>query len=257
MEIEDKLIIAKLMDKLKITKTRNKITNTEFLTIYQKNTIKKELNRIKFKNYILFGGYEGAEAESLIIYPEKLDIEVVQNNLENIIKAIRIVLPKELIGKYTHREYLGMCMKTGLNRNRIGDIIVHEEKAYIIVLEENAKYIAEFLKDLNVFNKAEVDVINYSEIELKEAEFKEIKITLSSMRLDNVVSEIAKTSREKASKMLLAEKVFVNSKLETKQTKIVKEKDILAIRGSGKFIIDEIIGNNKKGKTIVNIKQYK
>lgn len=257
MEIEDKLIIAKLKDKINISKTRNKIVNTEFLTIYQRDIIQKELNRNKIKNYIFFGGYEEAEARALIIYPEKFDIDIVNRNLENIIKAVKIKLPKEVKGKYTHRDYLGAVMKTGLNRNRVGDIIVFEDTAYIIVLNENAEYIKDFLKDLVRFSKAEIEVINYTEIEVKELEFEEIKIAVSSMRLDNVVSEIAKISRGKAEELLLAEKVFVNSKVETKSAKNVKEQDILAIRGKGKYIIDKTIGSNKKGKDIVIVKKYK
>src|SRR5699024_2440574 len=140
MQIEDKLIIAKLMDKIKICRTRNKIVHTEFLSIYEKQIIQKELNRNKIKNYIFFGGYEGAEGEILVIYPEKLGKDIAEKNLKNILKAIKIKLPKELEGKYNHRDYLGCVMKTGLNRNRIGDIIVHEDGAYIIVLKENAEY---------------------------------------------------------------------------------------------------------------------
>lgn len=257
MEIEEKLIIAKVMDKIKLSKTRNKIVNTEFLTTYQREIIQKELNRNRVKNYIFFGGYESAEGQILIIYPEKFDINIVEKNLENIIKAIKIELPKELKGKYTHRDYLGTVMKTGLNRNRIGDIIVFQDKAYIIVLNENAEYIKEFLKDIRRFNKANIDVINCNDIEIKETEFEEIKITVSSMRLDNVVSEIARISRGKAEELLMQEKVFVNSKLETKASKSVKEKDILAIRGKGKFIIDTTIGSNRKGKSILIIKKYK
>lgn len=112
MEIEDKLIVAKLRDKLNLSKTRNKIVTTEFLTIYQKEMIKKELNKIKFKNYLFFGGYEGAEGEALIIYPEKFDINIVQNSLKNTIKAIKVELPKELYKTYSHRDYLGAAMKT-------------------------------------------------------------------------------------------------------------------------------------------------
>lgn len=257
MDIEDKLILAKLMDKINLSKTRNKIINTEFLTIHQKDIIKKELKRIKYKNYIFFGGYEEAEAEILVVYPEKLGLQIAEKNLSNVIKAIQIILPKETAEKYTHRDYLGAVMRTGLNRNRIGDIIVYKNKAYIIVLDKNAKYIAEFLEGLTMFSKAQIEIIYYNQIEIKQPEFEEIRITVSSMRLDNIVSEIAKTSREKAGKMIGEEKVFVNSKVETKITKTVNEKDVLAIRGSGKFIIDEIIGTNKKGKTIINIKKYK
>ena len=153
MEIEDKLIIARLMDKIKICKTRNRIVNTEFLTPYQREIIQKELNKMKIKNYLFFGGYKDAEGQILIIYPEKLELEFVQKDIDNILKAIRIRLSKEVVGKYNHRDYLGALMKTGLNRNRIGDIIVHEDGADVVVLKENADYIVRFLKDLVRFNK--------------------------------------------------------------------------------------------------------
>jgi len=54
MEIENKLIIAKLMDKINLCKTRKRVVNTEFLSNYQKNIIKKELNKNKIKNYLFF-----------------------------------------------------------------------------------------------------------------------------------------------------------------------------------------------------------
>lgn len=54
---EEKLVIAKLNDKIKFCKTKNKVVNTEFLNMYQENIIRKELQRIKFRNYIFTGGY--------------------------------------------------------------------------------------------------------------------------------------------------------------------------------------------------------
>lgn len=257
MQNEEKLVIAKLMDKVKICKTRNKIVNTEFLTIYEKEIIQKELNSLKIKNYLFFGGYEGAEGQILVMYPEKFDKDIVNKNLSNIIKAIRIKLPKELEGKYNHRDYLGCLMKTGLNRNRIGDIIVHKDEAYIIVLEENVLYIYEFLKGIIKFNKSQIEVINFYDIKMKEQEFEDMKIRVSSMRIDNVVSEITRLSRSKTSELLAQEKIFVNSKIELKASKVVQEGNIVAIRGKGKFLIGEIVGDNKKGKSLVLVKKYK
>lgn len=56
------------------------------------------------------------------------------------------------------------------------------------------------------FSKSKIEKIDYTEIELKPAEFEETKITVSSMRLDNIVSEITRTSRKKAEEMLLRRK---------------------------------------------------
>ena len=76
------------------------------------------------------------------------------------------------------------------------------------------------------------------------------------MRLDNIVSELAQTSRSKASEILTNQKVFVNYECETKNTKIVKLDDLITIRGKGKFKITKIIGNTKKGKMNIMVQYY-
>jgi len=73
---DEKLIIAKLNDKIRICKTKNKIVNTEFLNIHQENIIRKELDIIKEKEYLFTGGFEEAESKLLVIYPV-LDINNV------------------------------------------------------------------------------------------------------------------------------------------------------------------------------------
>ena len=129
---EEKIILAKLNDKIRLCKTKNKLVNTEFLNMYQENIIRKELERIKAKNYILTGGYSEAESKILIMYPEKITEEIAKENITNIIKVIKIQLPNEQKGKYQHRDYLGTIMQFGLERERIGDIIVYEDEAYVI-----------------------------------------------------------------------------------------------------------------------------
>lgn len=81
------------------------------------------------------------------------------------------------------------------------------------------------------------------------------KIRFSKNRIIN--SEfLIKTSRKIAQEFLEDEKVSINYTVETKATKGIKEKDILIIRGKGKFIVDEFLGKNKKGKKIIRIKKY-
>lgn len=193
----------------------------------------------------------------LILYPDKLTEDVARNTVENIMKAIRIVLPNEQIGKYQHKDYLGTIMQFGLVRERIGDILVYENCAYIMVLQENAQYIKDSLITTKNFKKAKIDIIDIGEIEVKTPEFDVFKITVNSLRLDNFVSEIGKLSRSETSKLIESEQVSVNCKAETRQSKIVEKGDILIIRRKGKFIVDEFGDVNKKGKQVVMIKKYK
>ena len=211
---EEKLILAKLNDKIRLSKTRNKIVNTEFLNMYQESVVRKEIERIKLTNYIFTGGYAEAESKILIIYPDKLTEQIINQNIKNIIKAIKIELPNEQKGKYQHKDYLGTIMQFGITRERVGDIIVFDDKAYIIILQENAQYIKDSLITTRKFKKSNIEIIE-------------------------------------------GELVSVNGKIETRQSKTVETGDILIIRRHGKFIVDNFLNINKKGKQIVIIKKYK
>lgn len=255
--LEERLLIAKLTDKIKESKTKNKIVNTEFLNMHKKNIVQKELNRLKEKNYVFFGGYENANSELLIIYPQKFPAEIVEDNIKDIIKAIRIKLPKELVGKYEHRNYLSAVMMQGLERERIGDIIVHDDEAYIIVLKENAEYLKNSLQNLTRFRKSIIETIDYTDIKIKPQEFEEFNIKVASNRIDAMVAEIVKTSRSKAEQYIDDKKVSINYQEESKYTRSVKENDVIVIRGKGKFIIDKIGEKNQKGRLMIRIKKYK
>lgn len=254
---EEKIILAKLNDKIRLCKTKNKLVNTEFLNMYQENIIRKELERIKAKNYILTGGYSEAESKILIMYPEKITEEIAKENITNIIKVIKIQLPNEQKGKYQHRDYLGTIMQFGLERERIGDIIVYEDEAYVIALSENAQYIKDSLQTTKKFKKSKIEIIDIVEMKVKKPEFEEIKISVNSQRLDNFISEICKISRSETTRLIASELVSINCKIETKQTKTVEIGDVLIIRGKGKFIVSDFLDINRKGKQVVIVKKYK
>ena len=96
---EDKLLIAKLFDKITITEKQNKITYTNFLDLYQKKLLEKVLKEIHKENGIFFGGYETAERTVLSFYPEKLEGISIERLSKEILEVVRINLPKESIRK--------------------------------------------------------------------------------------------------------------------------------------------------------------
>ena len=109
---EDKLLISKMLDKIELSKSKNKIENTDFIDMYQKHLLEKILKQEKVENYIISGGAEDTERNIIIFYPEKLKT-VAEINYKKIlpIVCIRINLPKEMYGKYSHRDYLGALTK--------------------------------------------------------------------------------------------------------------------------------------------------
>lgn len=254
--IEDKLLIAKLQDKIKYCKNRNRIVNTEFLNLHQKKLIHNKLNELKIKNYIFHGGFEEAENKLLILYPEKLNEEIVLNSINEIINVLKITLPNEQVGEYEHRDYLSAAMRLGLERERIGDIIVYDNEAYIIVLKENAEYIKNSLQEFTRFKKSKIEIIDVNEIKSKSPELIPIEIHVSSNRLDSIVSEIARTSRSKAEELIKNERVSINCKYEYKCSKQVNVGDIIIVRGSGKYILDDIKENTRTRRLTIMLKKY-
>lgn len=115
----NKSLYSRIDDKIKLSKTKNKILYTDFLNNIEINKVSKYLSKIKFKQYVLFGGFENAERKICVIYPEKFSEDMVEKNYEKIVSVIRINLPNENKGKYTHKEYLGGMMKLGIDRRKV------------------------------------------------------------------------------------------------------------------------------------------
>lgn len=255
-EKDDKILLAQIMDKIEMVEKKNKIEYTDFLDLAQLELAQKFINKIKIENFICYGGFELAERKIIVFYPEKFNSIVVEKNLANIVQIIRVELPNDLKGKYTHRDYLGAVIKLGVERRKVGDIIVDNNGADIIVDKDISKFLFENLSSLTRFSKSTITIQNIEDLRAVEIKKEEIEIIVSSLRLDNVISEFARCSRNKALDIINTERVFVNFECETKKTKQIKMGDMVTIRGKGRFFIKEIAGQTRSGRTVIIIEKF-
>ncbi|MBR3256034.1 MAG: hypothetical protein IKF97_07540 [Clostridia bacterium] len=253
---DDKILLSFILDKIKFVTTKNKIENTNFLNMQQIDLVEVFLKKIKYTNYILWGGYETAERKVLILYPDKLNENMVSKNYSKIMNIVRIKLPENEYGKYSHRNYLGAIIKLGIEREKVGDILVSDEGADIIVLNDISKYLMQELPMLKRFESSNIIEEKIEKLNKVEPKVELIKIIVPSARLDNFVSDLAKTSRTKAIEIIKNERVFVNGKLELKTSKQIKENDIITIRGKGRFVVKEFSGTTRSGRTIAIIERF-
>lgn len=247
--MEDKIFASKIRDKIKQYIATKRSVNTTFLDMSELGIAQSILKSQKGIDYYISGGYIDAEMKMLILGDS-------EENIDEYIKCVEINLPEEVYGKYLHRDYLGTIMSLGFERNRVGDIIVLDTKAYVMVCSDLADYVQYMLTQDKKFKKAKIDIIPCSSIQDFKRKFEMKTITLNTPRLDSIVAQLANTSRTNAEKLLNLGKVFVNCIQETKSTKLVKEKDVLVIRGIGKFEIEEFGGENRKGKLVLKVKKY-
>jgi len=253
---DEKMLLAQILDKVKFVETRNKIEYTNFLDMHQLSLVQNFLNKIKLSNYIFWGGYEEAERKILIIYPEKFDLKMVEKNYNKIFKIIKIELPNDEKGNFSHRNYLGGIIKLGVKREKVGDILVQDDGADIIVLHDICEFLLQELATLTRFEASNITEENIQNLRKIEVQMEEIKIIVPSLRLDNFVSDLAKTSRTKAVEIINNERVFINAQCQTKTSKEVKVGDTVTIRGKGRFIIKELVGNTRSGRFVVLIEKY-
>jgi len=107
--------------------------------------------------------------------------------------------------------------------------------------------------------KGYANIINIDELQnLRKPEIQKeiIKIIVPSLRLDNFVSDLARTSRSKAVQIIEQERVFVNGQNEKKSSKQIKLDDIITIRGKGRFVVKAFDGTTRSGRTVVVIEKY-
>lgn len=253
---EDKILLAQILDKIEFSKQKEKLECTDFLDMYQISLVKSFMKKIDFERYILYGGFENAERNLLIIYPDKYTIEMIEKNYSKLIKIIRITLNDEEKGKYCHRNYLGGIVKLGIKREKIGDILVADDGADILVKEEMSNSLKQELATLTRFESAKFELIELESLRKQEIKVEELKIIVPSLRLDNFVSDLAKTSRSKAVQIIDSERVFINGQNETKVSKQVKLGDVITIRGKGRFVVKQFSGSTRSGRTVVVIEKY-
>lgn len=249
---EETMLVASILDKISFSKSRNTYQTYYFLDLAQQLMVSDILEKRKEITCILYGGYENAERKKFFVIPEKFDKNKVY---EEKMCIIRITLPKELYNTFEHKSYLGAIMKLGLKREEIGDIIVREDGADIIISRTVEAFLLNNLKDLTRFQKAKIESVSIEDLKYIEPKKEIFKINIPSMRLDAIVGELARCSRNEANKIIAEERVFVNFKEELVGSKIIKEDTYITIRGKGRFKVLKIIGTTRSNRLSVEIEK--
>ena len=144
----------------------------------------------------------------------------------------------------------------GIDRAKIGDILVDDNGADIYVFRVNTSYIIQGLSELTRFRKSRIEEIDIIKARKKTNNFEELSIIVSSMRVDNIVAELVSSSRNKAVEFIENERVLVNYDIISKNSKMINYGDIITIRGKGKFIFDALVRNTRGDRLVVGVRKY-
>ncbi|MBQ7059403.1 MAG: hypothetical protein IJM83_08930 [Firmicutes bacterium] len=253
---DDKWLIAHLTDLCDQAEKGAYLTVSDFLDEREQSLLSRSFREGRLSVSLwMYGGAPECERKVACFYPDFLsenreELLMVQLRLIRVTALDQRFLPKEL----THRDYLGALMGLGVKREKIGDIRIGEESAYVIVKEEIASFICE---ELTSVGKALVDTKVVAWTTLPAAESGTLSvISVSSFRLDQLVSRGFNLGRTDASKWIAAGLVFRNGEAIMQPDKTVMIGDKITLRRKGKIILKEDKGVSKSGRHQVLIEKY-
>lgn len=240
----------RFLDMINWVRKRKQEKSTDFVEPPVLTKLMEMMKNEKDVRFLVSGGYEGAERQLIVLYPDFLS----EDEIDIPISAIKITgdFEKESI---THRDVLGSVMALGIKREKIGDILVDADKCHVIVKKEMADYIAHNLFRIGRTNIDTAEV-NINEVIPAEKKFREIQAVVASLRLDSIASTAFSTSRAKMQNFIKSGFVKVNWVDVLDSDYMVKEGDVISFRGHGRAIFDAVKGITKKDRIVVLIKKY-
>lgn len=192
-----------------------------------------------------YGVFEEAERRVLIF-----------NSNDNFgVKVIKIENRNKFIS-LSHRDYLGGVLSLGIKREKLGDFIVKDDICYFPCKEEIALYL---INNINTIGntKVNVNLVNKEAYKLITIDYDDLVIEVPSLRLDAVVSELIKGSRNESAGMIKRGAVLYNYSVSNDKSRVISLNSVVTIRGYGKYKIVDKIGETKKGNIKIYIKKYK
>ena len=249
---EERLLLARTLDKLELARTRNIPSHTGFLSPQERTSVENLLNASGHPSHLFFGGFEGAERTLCAFLPEWLEGEDWLADPESCpIRALRCTWSG---AKLTHRDFLGAILGQGITREKVGDLLVRGDSCDLVILRELEDYL---LLNLDSAGRARLKVspIPLDRLEPPEVRVRTIRDTVATPRLDAVAASAFSLSRSRAADLISSGRVQLNYRECVKPDRTVEEGDTISCRGLGKCKVKKLGGLSKKGRVMVELER--
>lgn len=248
LDKSDELLQAKIENMISIAENNYYPKFSFFLDNHQKSLADQVLKREHCTSYQYFGGFADSERSMLGVFPEYMEVTISEFPLQ--ILEFRFNKNYSL----THRDFLGSLMAQQIRRETIGDIVVAEGIANVAVCEDIVPYLMNNISKIGRVGVS-IQAIEKPSVE-KVQEFQELTGTIASLRVDAILALLTRLSRTKGLELIEAGRVSVNYMEVDNPSFIIKPKDIIAVRGYGKFILSEDIRLTKKNRLFVTVYKF-
>ncbi len=247
---EEREVVARVIDLGEMAIKNRAPRVTGFYDPYRIHLVTRVVNSIPGLSVGVDGGYPVAERSRALIFPGNLDQEELDFGL-----AFIEIKGNFRFARVTHRDYLGALLGLGIQRDKLGDILVGEDGARVVVASEVAGYITGGLASVGR-TRVSVREIQREELDPPAPRVKEIKATVQSLRLDALAAQGFGLSRSKIAREITASKVYLNWRPCQDPSARVDPGDVISVRGRGRVEVVDTAGKTKKGRTSVILKRF-
>lgn len=163
-------------------------------------------------------------------------------------------LSKKFAETLTHRDYLGSLIGLGIERDVLGDILLHDGEAYLFALESIAPYLTEHLSKVRHTNVSVTPVEKppVQSVALPDA----AEFVVAAERLDALVAAVYKLSRSEAARLFEKGLVSLDGRVIEKPSAFLHSGSMVSVRGYGRFLYEGVVGDTRKGRLRIRARVY-
>ena len=138
MEKEELLLAKRFADLSRQAQQKNIVVFSDFLNLNELNIFRQQIPEL-YSGYECFGGYGSSERQMVAFLPDALCYD-----WHFPIACLKLTpVNARFAENLSHRDVLGSLMNLGIERSRLGDILVDKALAYVFCHEKIAGYLME------------------------------------------------------------------------------------------------------------------
>jgi len=246
--MDENLLRARTRDLAEQCERRHKAVLTGFLSPAELDIVRAQAQKstVRFK---INGGYDTAERKVLLFQPDYMSDDAP--DWDEYLQVLDLTSAKEGLD---HRDYLGAILALGIRRDQMGDILVSDTFAQIIILPGISDFITLNLERIGI-SRIKITKGSLADLKPPESVLVTVHGNVSSLRLDNVASEGFSLARSEITELIKGGQVNLNWVREQRPDHTLKAGDLISLRGYGRVTLVSIDGRSKKDRYFITMEK--